>query len=193
MSARASATPPQGSTRGPDGSVPAAGGSAAAIPGAPPAPSTGARTAHARPGGPAAVDEPALLTAGLWVLAAYHIGLAVFMAAAPHTFYTSLGPFGPANDHYVRDTATFSAALGIGLTVAIRRPAWRVPVLAVVTAQFALHSINHLVDIGKAHPEWTGYFDFASLLASTLLLAWMLRSAAAAPPPTPSDRQGAPR
>ncbi len=134
---------------------------------------------------------PPLLLAGLWVFAVYHLGLAAFMAGAPHAFYTSIGPFGAANSHYIRDTATFSAALGVGLLVSIRRPSWRVPVLAVVTVQFALHSVNHLVDIGKAHPAWKGYFDFASLLASTGLLALMLAQAARHPlPPTP---QGAPR
>jgi hypothetical protein len=138
-------------------------------------------------------DAPALLIAGLWVFAAYHFALAVFMAVAPHTFYTSVGPFGVANDHYIRDTATFSAALGIGLAISIRRPSWRVPVLAVVTAQFALHSVNHLVDIGDAHPAWTGYFDFAALLASTALLAWMLAKAIEAARPSPLRSEGAPR
>jgi hypothetical protein len=129
----------------------------------------------------------------LWVFAVYHFALAVFMAVAPHAFYTSVGPFGVANDHYIRDTATFSAALGIGLAISIRRPSWRVPVLAVVTAQFALHSVNHLVDIGDAHPAWTGYFDFAALLASTALLAWMLAQAIGAARPAPLRSEGAPR
>ncbi len=138
----------------------------------------------------AEVQAPALLVAGLWVFTVYHFALAVFMAAAPHAFYTSVGQFGVANSHYIRDTATFEAALGAGLFLAIRRPSWRVPVLTVVTVQFALHSVNHLVDIGRAHPAWKGYFDFASLLASTGLLALMLRQAAGTVPPTP---QGAPR
>jgi hypothetical protein len=115
------------------------------------------------------------LVAGLVLFAAYHLGLAVFMAAAPHRFYTAIGPFGAENSHYVRDVATFSAALGVGLAIAVRRVSWRVPVLAITTIQFALHSVNHLVDIGGAHPAWTGYFDFFSLAASSVLLAWLLR------------------
>jgi hypothetical protein len=119
--------------------------------------------------------------AGLTWFAVYHIALAIFMAAAPHAFFKAVGPFGAFNSHYIRDTASFEAALGLGLLIAIRRPSWRVPVLAVVTVQFALHSANHLLDIGKAHPHWTGYFDFFSLLVSTALLAWLWRAAARAP------------
>jgi hypothetical protein len=120
----------------------------------------------------------ALLQAGLIVLAAYNIALALFMAISPHAFYRAVGPFEALNRHYIRDVATFSAALGVGFVVAIRRPSWRVPLLAVTTVQFALHTVNHLVDASSAHPPWTGWFDFASLLAGTLLIAWMWREAA---------------
>lgn len=116
------------------------------------------------------------LRVGLVLFAVYHLGLAAFMAIAPHAFYKLIGPFGALNRHYIRDTATFSAALGVGFVVALRRPSWRVPVLGVTTVQFALHSLNHLLDAHKANPQWTGWFDFGSLLASTLLLAWMLRA-----------------
>jgi hypothetical protein len=121
------------------------------------------------------------------VLALYDIALAVFMTAAPHAFYAKVGPFGVQNDHYIRDTATFSAAIGVGALIAVRRVLWRVPVLAISTVQFALHSVNHLVDIGNAHPRWNGYFDFASLTAATVLLAWLLRAARA------RERGGAPQ
>jgi hypothetical protein len=60
------------------------------------------------------------------------------------------------------------------------RPSWRAPALAVSTIQFALHSLNHLIDIAKAHPEWAGYADFFSLLGGTVILAWLWRTAAAA-------------
>jgi hypothetical protein len=117
------------------------------------------------------------VTAGVALLGIYSLGLALFMAVAPHAFYAKVGPFGLRNDHYIRDTATFSAAIGVGLLIALRRPSWRVPMLAISTVQFALHSINHLVDIEKAHPAWNGYFDFFSLAAATALLAVLLRIA----------------
>ena len=125
------------------------------------------------------VSSDELVRAGVALLAAYSILLALFMAIAPHVFYSAVGPFGVRNDHYIRDTATFSAAIGIGLAVALRRAAWRVPMLTVAAAQFALHSVNHLVDIGRAHPAWTGYFDFFSLTLSTVLIVGLLRLAAA--------------
>jgi hypothetical protein len=115
---------------------------------------------------------------GIGWFAAYHLALALFMAVAPHAFYTAIGPFGAFNGHYVRDVATYDAAIAVALAVSLARPAWRVPVLALVTLQFALHSINHLFDASSAHPLWTGWFDFATLAASTLLLAWLLRGAA---------------
>jgi hypothetical protein len=114
------------------------------------------------------------------VLAAYNLVLAVFMTITPHTFFTAIGPFEELNRHYIRDFATYSAAMGFGALVAIRRPSWRVPVIAISTVQFGLHTVNHLVDASSAHPRWTGWFDFVSLLASTALLAWMWRSAARA-------------
>jgi hypothetical protein len=134
----------------------------------------------------------ALLEAGLIVFAAYHLGLAVWMSVSPHSFYRALGPFGAFNGHYLRDVATFEAALGVGFLVAIRRPSWRVPVLAVTAAQFALHTVNHLADADAAHPRWTGWFDFASLLASTLLLVWMLRTAARRQPDRDAKPAGEP-
>lgn len=120
---------------------------------------------------------PSTLVVGVAAFGAYHLALALFMAVAPRTFFADVGPFGTVNTHYIRDTATFNAAIGVALLVAVRRPSWRVPVLTLTTLQFALHSVNHLVDIGRAHPAWTGYFDFFSLAAATLVLAWLLRVA----------------
>jgi hypothetical protein len=122
-------------------------------------------------------EGPSILMIGLGAFAVYHLALALFMALAPHAFYVDVGPFGVANDHYIRDVATYNAALAFAFAVAVRRPSWRVPVLALTTVQFALHSVNHLVDIGKAHPAWAGYFDFFSLAVLTVLLAWLWREA----------------
>jgi len=119
-----------------------------------------------------------VVTVGIAVFAAIQLGLALLMAISPHGFYKAVGPFGSFNGHYIRDVASFYGAIGVGLLVAIRRVSWRVPVLALTTIQYALHSVNHLLDIGKAHPAWTGYFDFFSLAAATVLLAWLWRTAA---------------
>jgi hypothetical protein len=123
-------------------------------------------------------ESPSIVVVGLATFAVLQIGLAAFMVAAPHDFYANVGPFGTYNGHYIRDVATFYGASGIGLVVAMRQASWRVPVLALLAAQYALHSLNHLLDIGRAHPAWAGYFDFLSLLAATALLAWLWRTAA---------------
>lgn len=126
---------------------------------------------------PLPTPAPSGVTVGIGVFAAVQLGLALLMAASPHEFYTAVGPFGAYNGHYIRDLATFYAATGVGLLVAIRRASWRVPMLALMTIQYALHSVNHLLDIGRAHPAWNGYFDFGSLAAATVLLAWLWRRA----------------
>jgi hypothetical protein len=123
-------------------------------------------------------SAPSVVTVGLAAFAAVQLGLALFMAASPHGFYTAVGPFGAFNAHYIRDVSSFYGAIGIGLLVAVGRMSWRVPLLALTSIQYALHSANHLLDIGKAHPAWTGYFDFCSLAAATVLLAWLCRVAA---------------
>ncbi len=136
--------------------------------------------AYEPPAGTATLHDPApsVVTVGLVVFAAVQLGLALFMAVGPHAFYTAVGPFGAFNGHYIRDVASFYGALGIGLLIAVGRASWRVPVLALTTVQYALHSVNHLLDIGTAHPAWNGYFDFFSLAAATMLLAWLWRAAA---------------
>jgi len=122
-------------------------------------------------------SPPGALLVGIAAFALLELALAVFMAAAPHAFYTAVGPFGPFNDHYERDVASFEGAIAIMLLISLRRPGWRVPALAVTTIQFALHSVNHLIDIDRAHPVWLGYFDFLSLAAATVMLAWLWREA----------------
>lgn len=129
--------------------------------------------AHASP-----ASETTIVTAGVAAFAVYHLLVGFFMAIAPHAFYTDVGPFGAANPHYIRDVASYNGALAFAFAMAVKRPSWRVPVLALTTVQFALHSVNHLVDINRANPAWNGYFDFFSLAALTVLLGWLWRKAA---------------
>src|ERR1700719_3866534 len=114
------------------------------------------------------VASPRLLDAGIALFAVLYLAEALFMAVTPHSFYKSIGGFDSYNPHYVRDVATFSAAIGVGLALSLGRPSWRGPAAAIATVQYALHSVNHLFDIDIAHPHWTGYFDFFSLAAATL-------------------------
>jgi uncharacterized membrane protein len=116
-----------------------------------------------------------IVRVGLIAFAAYHFAVAGLMVFAPHAFFANIGPFGVQNDHYLRDTATFNAAFGVALLIAYWRVSWRAPVLCCVAVQFALHSVNHLVDIGSAHPHWLGPADFISLALATVVLAWLAR------------------
>jgi hypothetical protein len=110
----------------------------------------------------------------LWVFAITQLALGLWMAISPGSFFDDFGPFGARNDHYVRDVSTFYIALGAAGLVAVRRPRWRVPLLAFATIEYALHAINHLADIGDSHPAWNGPVTFASVTAGGLVIAWML-------------------
>jgi hypothetical protein len=112
---------------------------------------------------------------GLIAFAAYHFAIAALMVLVPHVFFTDIGPFGVQNDHYLRDTATYNAAFGVALVIAYRRVEWRTPILCCVALQFVLHAINHLADIGAAHPYWLGPADFISLALASLALMWLAR------------------
>jgi hypothetical protein len=102
------------------------------------------------------------------------IGLLLWLA--PGFFFEEIGPYGTRNDHYMADTATWYLALGALALASVRLPSWRIPVLALALVQYALHSLNHLLDVGEADPSWLGPANLASLVATTLLLGWMLRA-----------------
>jgi hypothetical protein len=107
--------------------------------------------------------------------AAGQLVLGLLLWLTPGFFYEEIGPYPPRNDHYMADVATFYLALGVATLVAVRRKSWRVPVLALALLQYALHSLNHLIDIGASEPSWLGPANFVSLLLTTALVAWMLR------------------
>ncbi len=120
------------------------------------------------------VMRPLLIAFG-----AVQLLLGFLLWVTPGFFYDEIGPFGPRNDHYMGDVATWYLALGAATLVAVRRESWRVPVLALALIQYTLHALNHLIDIGESDPGWIGPADFASLTLTAVLLAWMLRREAA--------------
>jgi hypothetical protein len=111
------------------------------------------------------------IRAGLALLAVSQLVLAVWQVADPGSFHDELGNFGPRNDHYLRDIATWEAALAVAALVAIREARWRLPVLTLAALQFTLHTINHIADAGKAAGSTNGAFDAVSLGIGALLLA----------------------
>ena len=114
-----------------------------------------------------------------WLLLAFalaQIVLGLLLWLSPGFFHETIGPYGARNDHYMGDVASWYLALWAVALVALRRESWRIPVLTLAFVQYALHSVNHLIDVGEADPTWLGPANLASLVLTTFLLAWMLRS-----------------
>jgi hypothetical protein len=108
-------------------------------------------------------------------LAVVNLALGIWLFFLPHSFYTTIGAFDVYNRHYERDTATFYFAFALGAAIAARRPSWRVPVLAMTTTQYLIHTINHGIDVNDANNSWAGPFDLASLALATIQFAALLR------------------
>jgi hypothetical protein len=58
----------------------------------------------------------------LLIIAAVQSATGVLMVVDPGTFFEEIGPYGIQNDHYIRDAATFTLALGLVLAIAAFRP-----------------------------------------------------------------------
>ena len=115
-----------------------------------------------------------------------------WMFLSPGSFYDVVATFPPRNDHFVRDIGSFNVALGAAALYAAPRPAWHAPMLGVLTVQYGLHTVSHLIDIDGGEPEAIGVVNFVLLLVATLVIgAVALR--ARARPGTPSDSASEPR
>jgi hypothetical protein len=112
----------------------------------------------------------------LVVFAVVQIVLGLLLWITPGFFFDEIGPYGVRNDHYMGDLATWYLALGGVALASVSRVSWRVPVLVLAFAQYALHSFNHLLDVGEAHTSWLGPANLVSLLLTTALLAWMVQA-----------------
>ena len=123
---------------------------------------------------PAAVG----LRAGVLTLAAVQLVTGLSLLISPSRFYDAIADFGPYNPHDLRDMAAFYLASAVVLAVAATsRPSWRAPALALVGLQYALHALNHLLDVGDANPGWVGPLDVVSLALGALALGWLYRAA----------------
>src|SRR3954467_6199983 len=115
----------------------------------------------------------AVLRAGVLTLAGVQLVQGLLLLLTPGSFYDAVANFGPENHHDLRDMAAFYLASGVVLVVAAGRPSWRAPALALVGLQFALHALNHLLDVGDADPGWVGPFDAISLALGALTIGWL--------------------
>ncbi len=140
------------------------------------------------------MDRDDLVPLGLLTYGALQLAQGAWMLTSPGTFFDAIGPFGARNDHYTRDAATWSLALGAALLLTglrARRERGAAAgaagaLLLFAALQTGLHAANHLADLGEADPRWVGVFDAISLAALTagLALLWRLnRERGTAPPP----------
>ena len=112
----------------------------------------------------------------LAVFAALELLTGALLWLTPGFFHREVGPFGPRNDHYMGDLATWYLALGALALVAVRWRAWRGPVLVLALLQNTLHAFNHLLDAGEAYPAWLGPATLISLVLLSGLVALMLNA-----------------
>ena len=111
----------------------------------------------------------------LLILGLTQLVIGVWLVIAPDSFVDTIAPFGPADHHFLRDLGTFQAGIGIALLAAAGRPAWRVPILFAAFVGSALHTINHLFDIGGTDPGWVGPANFVSLVLLTGAYAYLMQ------------------
>lgn len=116
------------------------------------------------------------VTVVLVAFGVYSTLLGLFMLVAPGMFFDTLGAFGPRNNHYIFDNASFELPLGLLLLAAVRWPTWRVAALAFATLHWALHALSHIVDTGHADGRAVGLLEFVGLALGTIVLAIGLRS-----------------
>ena len=107
------------------------------------------------------------LIGGLFVI------LGVWAGIDSPSFTKTLADFGPENGHLVHDFGAASVAAGVGLLIAVRRVAWRTPILVVATIWNGLHAVSHLVDIGESRSRALGITEAVLLVGGTLVLGWL--------------------
>ncbi len=115
-----------------------------------------------------------LLIVGVTQVAA---GLLAFLA--PGAFYDLIAGYPPENDHFLKDVGSWSVALGAIALYGARRADWRVPLLALIGLQYALHTGAHIVDAGDAEES---RYDVVAIVTqgfgALLLLGLFLRERA---------------
>ena len=106
-------------------------------------------------------------------LAVFHVGEGLWMEFSPDSFFDVIGQYGLENTHYVGDVGAFVLGYGIALMIAVARPSWRTPLLAVGALWYAFHALNHLFDIDEARSDGRGISDTVLLALGSAALAWL--------------------
>ena len=111
---------------------------------------------------------------GLALLGLVQTLTGLVMLVDPAFFYDQVASFAPESEHFIRDIGTFTLALGLALLWSVRAPAWRLPLLAFALLQFAMHSVNHLVDIDATRTDSHGPVNFVAIAAGTGFILLLL-------------------
>ena len=111
----------------------------------------------------------------LLILGLTQLVIGAWLVIDPDSFVDAIAPFGPADHHFLRDLGTFQAGFGIALLAAAGRPTWRMPILFAAFVGSALHTINHLFDIGGTDPGWVGPANFVALALLTGAYAYLMQ------------------
>ena len=117
------------------------------------------------------------MRAVLVVLGVLNAASGALALVAPDTFFDQIGRYGAENSHYVGDVGAFVLAFGVAVLVAVRRPSWRVPVLALGALWYALHALNHAFDVGQARSDARGILDTVYIGTGALLFAYLVWAA----------------
>ena len=110
-------------------------------------------------------------------LGLFHLLEGAWMFFAPGSFFDTIGRYGLENTHYVGDLGAFVLAYGVALLLAVGRPSWRGPLLAVGALWYAFHAVNHLFDVNEARSEARGIADTVLLALGAGLLGWLAAAA----------------
>jgi hypothetical protein len=106
--------------------------------------------------------RPACLVLGL-----FWLGPALWVALAPHSFFSHVGPFGAYNRHYLGDAAAFQAGIGVALLAGAWLAPLRAGALAVAFGAAGFHTINHWIDVNAANGNSNA--DITDAILLTLL------------------------
>ena len=129
------------------------------------------------------------MQAGLVFFGVLNLLIGGLLFFVPGWFFDHIGPYGVQNDHYLGDLGSLYLAIGAGLLVAVSRPGWRLPLLAVAAVWYGLHAVNHLFDISDNNrSDSRGIADTVLIVLGAAAIAYMARSAAAPAPPAPRPR-----
>ena len=118
------------------------------------------------------------MRAVLVVLGVLNAASGALALVAPGTFFDEIGRYGVENEHYVGDVGAFVLAFGIAVLVAVQRPSWRVPVLALGAIWYGFHALNHAFDVDEARSDARGIVDTIYIGIGALLFAYLARAAA---------------